>query len=201
MNDLNRNCLKSGHWVILHDTQYDTPQSFGQLGRGISYSYIIYSFMFHILQNQKMTTHKTQALKKTFFLTSWGRKKKRGQASLNFTHSFHALITKAAHTKFTIIVDFVIFIRRGENTFSRDIVCFSKRKSKWGSTPLNNCLLLSQSSTLMIDNISIIYTGHLCSSKQKTGGGARENTVGGEKTRMKIQNRQTREDFRVWMSI
>jgi hypothetical protein len=125
------------------------------------------------------------------------KEKKTGTGEFKFHTFIHALITKAAHTKFTIIVGFVIFIRRGENTFSRDIVCFSKRKSKWGSTPLNNCLLLSQSSTLMIDNISIIYTGHLCSSKQKTGGGARENTVGGEKTRMKIQNRQTREDFRV----
>ena len=33
----------------------------------------------------------------------------------------------------------------------------------------------------MIDNISIIYTGHLCSSKQKNRGGVRENTAwGGE---------------------
>lgn len=85
MNDLNRNCLKSGHWVILHDTQYDTPQSLGQLGRGISYSYIIYSFMFHILQNQKMTTHKHS--RKHFFFNKMRKEKKTGTGEFKF-HTF-----------------------------------------------------------------------------------------------------------------
>ena len=59
---------------------------------------LVHHILFYVSHLTKSKDDDTQALKKTFFLTSWGRKKKRGQASLNFTHSFTRSLQKL-HTR------------------------------------------------------------------------------------------------------
>ena len=89
---------------------------------------LVHHILFYVSHLTKSKDDDTQALKKTFFLTSWGRKKKTGTGEFKFHTFIHALVTKAAHTKFTIIVGFVIFFDGEKILFRGTLFVFQKEK-------------------------------------------------------------------------
>jgi hypothetical protein len=148
MNDLNRNCLKSGHWVILHDTQFDTAQSLGQLGKG-SVTRTSYTLMFHILQIIKKDTQafkEKQCKQDEEKKTNWERNGTRELFILPFLTHIHSRVHyKSCTHKLRFLLVLLFFIRgkkilfRGTFSLLFANLFFHKKKVNGSTFFLNNC--------------------------------------------------------------